>query len=85
MFSLKVTVPKDIQADKPFNVEGVMVNDSGRSWEISHGADMFNYIIYDKNGEVVLQDSELRMVNAIGIMKLLKANEAYVYDGEGHV
>jgi hypothetical protein len=85
MFSINVDAPNDLQADKPFVVNGTLINNSNTSWEITHGAGMFTYDVYDMNDELVLQDIELRMVNAIGIVKILKPNENYMYDGEGQV
>lgn len=43
MFSINVDVPKALQADKLFVVKGTLVNNSDRSWEVEHGADMFTY------------------------------------------
>jgi hypothetical protein len=85
MFSLNVTVPKDVQEDKPFKVESALFNNSNSSWEIKHGAAMITYAIYDGNGELVSQGVDQIMVNAIGMVKVLKAKEAYIYDAEGQV
>jgi hypothetical protein len=52
MFSLSVTVPEDVQEDKPFKVESALVNKSNSSWEIKHAADMVTYVIYDGEGQV---------------------------------
>jgi hypothetical protein len=84
MFSINVDAPKDLQADELFIVKGTLVNNSDSSWEVEHGADMFTYLVYH-NGEPVLQDVKLRVVNAIGFMMSLKPDETYSYDGEGHV
>jgi hypothetical protein len=85
MFSIKVNTPKDLQADKLFIVNGTLVNNSNRSWEVEHGADMFTYDVYDMKGELVLQDVKERRVNLIGFLVTLKPNDSYSNDGEGHV
>lgn len=85
MFSINVDTPNDLQADKSFMVNGTLVNNSNSTWEIRHGAGMLTYDVYNMNDELVLQDIELRMVNDIGIVKILKPNENYMYDGEGQV
>lgn len=85
MFSINVEAPKDLQAVKPFVVNGTLVNNSDSSWEVEHGADMFTYDVYDMKGELVLQDVEERVVNGIGIVITLNPDDSYRYDGEGHV
>lgn len=85
MFSIHVEAPKAVQADELFVVEGTLINNSDSSWELHHGADMFTYDLYDINGERVLQDVGLRVVNDIGFMMTLKPDETYSNDGEGHV
>ncbi|MDQ0914868.1 hypothetical protein QFZ78_001128 [Paenibacillus sp. V4I5] len=84
MFSINVDAPKDLQADELFIVKGTLVNNSDSTWEVEHGADMFTYVVYH-NGEPVLQDVKLRVVNDIGLMMSLKPDATYKYDGEGHV
>lgn len=85
MFSINVDAPNDLQADKPFIVNGILVNNSNRSWEIRHGAGMFTYDVYYMNDELVLQDIKQRMVNDVGMFKVLKPKENYMNDGEGQV
>lgn len=85
MFSINVDAPKDLQADELFVVEGTLVNNSDSSWEVEHGAAMFTYVVYQVNGEPILQDAVLRSVDDIGMIKFLKPDETYSNDGEGHV
>jgi hypothetical protein len=85
MFSINVDAPKALQADELFVVKGTLINNSDSSWEVEHGADMFTYVVYNINGERVLQDVGLRVVNDIGFMMSLKPDETYSNDGEGHV
>lgn len=83
IFSINVDAAENVQAGKPFIVKGTLVNNSKRTWELQHGADMFTYDVYNRKGKLVLHD--IVRIDAIGIVGTLKPNEGYSYDGEGHV
>lgn len=85
MFNVDMQIPDRIEAGQPFEVEGSLVNLSDRDWEISHGAAMFTYSVFNDNGEPVPREDRIIAVNDIGLGTTLQPNKKYRYDGEGHV
>ncbi|WP_068780802.1 hypothetical protein [Paenibacillus sp. GM2] len=85
MFSVEMVIPSDLQANEPFEVEGLLCNHSDKKVEILHGAAMFTYVIYTPDGVEVPIDRGTYTINDIGIGVLLEPNSKYSYDGGGHI
>ncbi|MCZ6911107.1 MAG: hypothetical protein O7C56_09720 [Rickettsia endosymbiont of Ixodes persulcatus] len=85
MFSIEITIPEELAAERSFDVKGFLINTSNKSWNISHGADMFTYSLYNDDEELVPRKEKMIAVNDIGIGTILKPNSKYNYDGEDHV
>ncbi|OBR65187.1 hypothetical protein A7K91_00465 [Paenibacillus oryzae] len=62
----------NIQASQPFQINGYVKNKSNHKWDISHGADIFTYEIYDSEGNLVKQDYDMLFTNSIGYVSELK-------------
>jgi len=67
MYRLTVEKPAAIESGKPFKVKGMLTNVSKRAWQISHGADMFNYTLYDSDGAAIPRKENTILVESTGI------------------
>lgn len=72
----------NIKANQSFQITGYLKNNSKQEWNISYGADMFTYEIYDKDGNIVKQDYEMLFVNSIGYSSEIKPKTEYRDNGE---
>lgn len=59
-----------------------LINNSNQTWEISHGAGMFTYEIYDDKGKIVQQEFDMRYRNDVGYSAKLQSKEVYNNNGE---
>jgi len=85
IFSLEMIIPSDIHINQPFEIKGLLCNNSDRKVEIQHGADMFTYVVYNSDGVEVPSERGSYTINDIGIGALLKPNSKYSYDGGEHI
>jgi len=73
---------KSIKTNQPFQITGFVKNNSKQKWDISHGAGMFTYEIYDSDGNLVEQDNDFLYRNDIGYLDELKPKTEYRNNGE---
>ncbi|AZS16017.1 hypothetical protein [Paenibacillus lutimineralis] len=85
IFSVEMIIPSDIQVNEPFEIEGLLCNNSDKKVEILHGAAMFTYVVYNSDGVEVPNERGTYTISDIGIGVLLEPNSKYSYDGGGHV
>lgn len=85
IFSVEMIIPSDIQVNEPFEIEGLLFNNSDKKVEIQHGAAMFTYVVYNPDGVEVPIERGTYTINDIGIGALLEPNSKYSYDGGGHI
>jgi hypothetical protein len=86
-FKVELEVPDRLEAGLPFQVQGVLVNQTDQSVEITHGADLLHYRIRDSRGQKLVEDGGARQVTvaAVGIMKTLRPGERYRFDGSSYM
>ncbi len=80
-FRVDLSLPKEMEAGKPFLLEGTLVNKSHHTWQVDYGADIFSYVVLSDKGENVLPSTDMLVVDSIGLMKTLKPFEKFGYDG----
>lgn len=85
MFSVEMVIPSDIQVNEPFEIEGLLCNNSDKKVGILHGAAMFTYVVYNPDGVEVPIERGTYTISDIGIGALLEPNSKYSYDGGGHI
>ncbi len=74
----------NIQASQPFQISGYIKNRSNHKWDISHGAGIFTYEIYDSDGNLVKQDYDMLFTNSIGYVSELKPKMEFRNNYEEH-
>jgi hypothetical protein len=74
----------NIQASQPFQISGYIKNKSKHKWDISHGADIFTYEIYDSDGNLVKQEYDMLFTNSIGYLSELKPKTEFRNNYEEH-
>lgn len=67
-----------------FQPQAVLKNNTDHTLEITHGADIFTYEIYDNEDVLVEQENLILVQNDIGYNVKLEANQSYKNNGEGH-
>lgn len=82
MFEVGVDSLEGIKANTPFQINGFIRNKSDYTWKISHGAGMFIYQIYDKEGNLVPPNTGVLFRNDIGFLHELTPGEVYKKNGE---
>lgn len=78
-FEVELQVPDSLRADEPFRLQGVLVNTSKEPQEISHGLDLFRYIIHDSNGNQV-SDGHITYLPLFGYSPELQPQEVYLME-----
>lgn len=86
MFRVSLEVPNEVTAGNFFQADGYLHNESRFEWSILHGADLFQYRVFDHKGEQFDQSCyDVYVLNHIGMAHKLKAKSQYTNDGEGHI
>ena len=84
MFVVGVDELKDVRVSEPFVITGYVKNESKKSWDLSFGAGLFTYELYDKSGNIVKTDAEMLFRNDIGYSTKIGPGEVYRNNGEEH-
>ena len=84
MFAVGVDELKDVRVGEPFVITGYVKNASKKSWDLSFGAGLFTYELYDKSGNIVKTDAEMLFWNNIGFSTNIGPSEVYRNNGEEH-
>lgn len=74
---------KNIQVNEPFQITGYLRNISNQNLEISYGAGLFTYEIYDSDGKIVQRKDGMLFKNDIGYVAEVKSKAEYRDNGEG--
>lgn len=82
MFEVGSDELKSIKTNQPFQINGFVRNNSNQKWNISHGAGMFTYEIYDADGNLVKQNNDFLFRNDIGYLSELESKTEYRNNGE---
>ncbi|WP_168122418.1 hypothetical protein [Paenibacillus sp. HB172176] len=84
MFEVGSDKLKSVKVSQSFQITGFLKNNSNQKWNISHGAGMFTYEIYDGDGNLVKQDHNILYRDDIGYLDELKPKTEYRNNGEEH-
>jgi len=84
-FRLEVEAPDTVGRGEPWTAQGVLLNESDREIEIMHGADLFEYTLYDADNDVVPRPETMIAINSIGYVTTLRHNVRYAFDGSEHI
>ncbi|UJF35516.1 hypothetical protein [Paenibacillus hexagrammi] len=82
MFNVGIDQIEDVKINQPFEIHGYLRNNTSQSIEISFGAGLFTYKIFDEYGNVVPVSDQMLVVNDIGYDTSLGAGEVYRNNGE---
>ncbi|MBD3922957.1 hypothetical protein H8B09_29890 [Paenibacillus sp. PR3] len=78
MFKVRFEIPPSIKAGQTFEANAFITNESNKSWDISHGVDLFTFAIKDENGQLVNQKDTV-LVIALGIASTILPDKPYSY------
>jgi hypothetical protein len=84
-FRLEVEAPETVKPGEPWSAQGILLNMSSRDVEIMHGADLFQYQLYNADNELVPRPEQMIAINDIGYVTTLQHNVRYAFDGSEHI
>jgi len=84
-FRLEVEAPATVERGEPWAAQGILLNTSQREIEIMHGADLFEYTLYDADNDVVPRPESMIAINNIGYVTTLQHDFRYAFDGSEHI